>query len=109
MATEGFGTSNYGNAFNDFEEGWMEHVTNKTSLIVLGDARGNGNDPRVDIVDRLAQRAKRVIWLNPESRPSWGTGDSDMYRYMPYCSLVRVCATLNDMERVITDLLEAHA
>lgn len=109
MATEGFGTSNYGNAFNDFEEGFMGHVTNKTSLIVLGDARGNGNDPRVDIVDRLAQRAKRVIWLNPESRLSWGTGDSDMYRYMPYCSLVRVCATLNDMERVITDLLEAHA
>jgi uncharacterized protein with von Willebrand factor type A (vWA) domain len=109
MATEGFGTSNYGNAFNDFEEGFMERVTNKTSLIILGDARGNGNDPRVDIVDRFAQRAKRVIWLNPESRSSWGTGDSDMYRYMPYCSLVRVCATLNDMERVITDLLEAHA
>jgi uncharacterized protein with von Willebrand factor type A (vWA) domain len=109
MATEGFGTSNYGNAFNDFEQAWMEHVTNKTSLIILGDARGNNNDPRVDIVDRLAQRAKRVIWLNPESRSSWGTGDSDMFRYAPYCSLVRVCSTLNDMERVITDLLEASA
>jgi uncharacterized protein with von Willebrand factor type A (vWA) domain len=109
MATEGFGTSNYGHAFEGFEDGWMEYVTSKTSIVVLGDARGNGNDPRVDIVDRLAQRAKRVIWLNPESRSSWGSGDSDMYRYAPFCNLVRVCATLNDMERVITDLLEANA
>jgi hypothetical protein len=29
-----------------------------------------------------------------------------MYRYAPYCSLVRVCSTLNDLERIITDLLE---
>jgi hypothetical protein len=84
----------------------MEHVTSKTTLIILGDARGNGTDPRADIVDRLTQRAKRIIWLNPEPRSAWGTGDSDMYRYAPYCSLVRVCNTLNHLERVITDLLE---
>jgi uncharacterized protein len=109
MALMGFGSSNYGNAFADFEDGWMEHVTSKTTVIILGDARGNGADPRTDIVDRLAQHAKRIIWLNPEPRSAWGTGDSDMYQYAPYCSLVRVCSTLNDLERVITDLLEqAH-
>jgi uncharacterized protein with von Willebrand factor type A (vWA) domain len=109
MATEGFGTSNYGNALSEFEDGWMEHVTSKTSLIILGDARGNGTDPRADIVDRLAQRAKRTIWLNPEPRSAWGTGDSDMYRYAPYCNLVQVCNTLNHLERVITDLLETSS
>lgn len=106
MASMGFGSSNYGNAFADFEEGWMKHVTHKTTVIILGDARGNGTDPRTDIVGRLAKRAKRIIWLNPEFRSSWGTGDSDIYRYAPYCSLVRVCSTLNDLERVFTDLLE---
>ena len=109
MAAMGFGSSNYGAALADFEEGWMEHVTNKTTVIILGDARGNSTDPRADIVDRVAQRAKRIIWLNPEPRSAWGTGDSDMYRYAPYCSLVRVCGTLNDLERVITDLLEEAA
>ncbi len=109
MSTVGFGSSNYGNAFADFEDGWMDAVTNKTTVIILGDARGNGNDPRTDIVSRMSQRAKRIVWLNPEFRSSWGTGDSDMYRYAPYCNLVRVCASLNDLERVITDLLEVDA
>ena len=106
MTTVGFGSSNYGAALADFEAGWMEHVTNKTTVIILGDARGNGTDPRADIVERVAQRAKRIVWLNPEPRSAWGTGDSDMYRYAPYCNLVRVCNTLNDLERVITGLLE---
>lgn len=109
MDTVGFGSSNYGNSFVDFEGGWMDDVTNKTTIIILGDARGNGNDPRTDILSRMAQRAKRIVWLNPEFRSSWGTGDSDMYRYIPFCNFVRVCASLNDLERVITDLLEVDA
>jgi uncharacterized protein with von Willebrand factor type A (vWA) domain len=109
MAAMGFGSSNYGNALADFEQGWMKHVTHKTTVIILGDARGNGTDPRTDIVGRLAKRAKRIIWLNPELRSAWGTGDSDIYRYAPYCSLVRVCSTLSDLERVFTDLLEEAA
>ena len=109
MALMGFGSSNYGNALADFEQGWMKDVTNKTTVIILGDARGNGTDPRVDILEHLSRRARRIIWLNPEFRSSWGTGDSDIYRYAPYCSLVRVCSTLNDMDRVITDLLENAA
>ncbi len=58
---------------------------------------------------RLSQRAKRIIWLNPEYRSAWGTGDSDMYRYSAFCNLVTVCNTLRHLERVITDLLESGA
>jgi uncharacterized protein len=104
----GFGSSNYGTALEEFEKGWMADVTGKTVVIILGDARGNGTDPRADVMERLARRARRIIWLNPEPRSAWGTGDSDMYRYAPYCQLTRVCNTLNDLERVVTDLLE-HA
>ena len=106
LALMGFGTSNYGNAFADFEKGWMSHVTNKTTVIILGDARGNDTDPRTDILGRVSKRAKKIIWLNPELRSTWGAGDSDIYRYAPFCDLVRVCSTLNDLERVITDLLD---
>ncbi len=107
MALIGFGSSNYGNAFADFEDGWMRFATNKTTVIILGDARGNRTDPRTDVIDRLSQRSKRIIWLNPEYRSAWGTGDSDMYRYAPYCSLVTVCNTLRHLERAISDILEA--
>ncbi|WP_428535904.1 vWA domain-containing protein [Rhodopila sp.] len=108
MSLIGFGSSNYGNALADFEDGWMRFVTNKTTVIILGDARGNRNDPRTDILARLSQRCKRVIWLNPEYRSAWGTGDSDMYRYAPFCNLATVCNTLRHLERTITDILD-HA
>jgi len=106
MELIGFGSSNYGNCFADFEDGWMKDVTNKTTVIILGDARGNRTDPRTDIIGRLSQRSKRIIWLNPEYRSAWGTGDSDMFRYAPFCNLVTVCNTLRHLERAITDILE---
>jgi uncharacterized protein len=106
MSLIGFGSSNYGNSFADFEDGWMRHVTNKTTVIILGDARGNRTDPRTDIIGRLSLRSKRIIWLNPEYRSAWGTGDSDMFRYAPFCNLVTVCNTLRHLERAITDILE---
>ena len=41
------------------------------------------------------------------SAPTWGTGDSDMYRYAPFCNLVTECSTLRQLERAISDMLEA--
>ncbi|MGA3006048.1 MAG: VWA domain-containing protein, partial [Acetobacteraceae bacterium] len=109
MQTIGYGSSNYGNSFADFEDGWMQFVNNKTTVIILGDGRGNRTDPRTDVIGRLSQRCKRIIWLNPEYRSAWGTGDSDMYRYAPFCNLVTVCNSLRHLERVITDILEDAA
>ncbi len=102
----GFGSSNYGNALLDFEEAYFPAVDSKTTVIILGDGRGNYNDPRTDIVMRLSERAKRLIWLNPEYRSSWGTGDSDMPRYSPYCHVATVCNTVRHLENVVTDLLK---
>ncbi len=109
MALIGFGSSNYGNSLADLEDGWMRFVTSKTTIIILGDARGNKTDPRTDILGRLSLRSKRIIWLNPEYRSAWGTGDLDMYRYAPFCDLVTVCNTLRHLERAITDLLDEAA
>ena len=102
----GFGSSNYGNSLADFEDGWMRFVSNKTTIIILGDARGNRTDPRTEIMQSLSLRAKRIIWLNPEYRSAWGTGDSDMFRYAPYCNIVTICNTLRHLERVVSDLLK---
>ncbi len=106
MLIIGYGASNYGNALADFEEGWISLVDRRTTVIILGDARGNHTEPRVDILQRLSGQATRLIWLNPEYRAAWGTGDSYMFRYAPHCHMLRVCSTLRDLERVVTDLLE---
>ena len=106
MEAIGLGSSNFGNSFNDFEEGWMKFVTSKTTVIILGDARGNNTDPRADILARISERAQRVIWLNPEFRAMWGTGDSDIFRYAPFCNLLTECGTLRHLERAISGILE---
>jgi uncharacterized protein with von Willebrand factor type A (vWA) domain len=106
MQVMGYGSSNYGNSLADFEAGWGRYVTNKTTLIILGDARGNRADPRMDVFQAITARAKRMIWLNPEYRTAWGTGDSDMLRYRPFCHIATVCNTLRHLERVVTEILK---
>jgi uncharacterized protein with von Willebrand factor type A (vWA) domain len=106
MKTVGYGSSDYGKSFVDFEDNFMSEVTNRTTVIILGDGRNNNLDPRTDILRRLSERARRVIWLNPEPRFAWGTGDSEMPRYAPYCTFARPCGTVKQLERVVVDLLE---
>jgi uncharacterized protein with von Willebrand factor type A (vWA) domain len=53
----------------------------------------------------IHERSKRLIWLNPEPPQFYGTGDSEMKRYLPYCSLVKQCSTVRHLERVVDSLL----
>ena len=48
----------------------------RATIIVLGDARTNGRDPRADIFAQIAAKAGRTFWLNPEPRLYWNYGDS---------------------------------
>jgi uncharacterized protein with von Willebrand factor type A (vWA) domain len=105
MARAGFGSSNYGMALEDFEREHMRLLDSHTTVILLGDGRGNRTEARVDILTRMADRAKQIVWLNPEYRTLWGTGDSDMLRYAPHCRVTAVCNTLQHLERVIGELL----
>jgi hypothetical protein len=108
MAKVGFGSSDYGSSFADFERQWMECVTPQTTVIVLGDARSNNLDPGADIIRRISERCKRLVWLNPEGRMTWGWGDSEMPRYATFCNLVRQCATAQQLERAVSDIVSAY-
>ena len=109
MERIGFRPTDYGRTLLDLEDGYLHLIDRRTTLIVLGDARNNQGDPRTASLERVFQRAKRVIWLNPEPRPFWGTGDSEMLRYLPYCQIARVCNTLRHLERAVDDLLAARS
>jgi uncharacterized protein with von Willebrand factor type A (vWA) domain len=108
MSKVGFGSSDYGRSLLDFEKGWIRTVTPKTTVIVLGDARTNNLDPRADILRRISERSKRLVWLNPEGRMAWGWGDSEMPRYAAFCSVVRQCATAKQLERAVSDIVAAY-
>jgi hypothetical protein len=108
MAKVGFGSSDYGRSLADFEKLALSAVTPQTTVIVLGDARTNNLDPRADILRRISERSKRLVWLNPEGRMAWGWGDSEMPRYATYCGTVRQCSTAKQLERAITDIVAAY-
>lgn len=105
MEAAGFGSSDYGRSLSAFADIALSAITRDTTVIVLGDARGNRNEPRVDIMKSIFDRAARVIWLNPEPAALWGSGDSDMLRYQPYCHQVTSCNTVDQLERVMDELL----
>ncbi|WP_159005739.1 VWA domain-containing protein [Bradyrhizobium sp. S69] len=108
MAKVGFGSSDYGSSFADFEKQWMNSITPQTTVIVLGDARSNNLDPRADILRRIGERSKRLVWLNPEGRMAWGFGDSEMPRYQTFCTVVRQCATAKQLERAVSDIVATY-
>jgi len=104
----GMGSTSYGQAWSDLKIHHEQLIDRRTTLLVLGDARSNYGDPRVDLFREFASRAKRVIWLNPEGPPLWGTGDSVIPRYKPFCAQVTHVATLKDLERAVDEILSAY-
>ncbi|MGB0343454.1 MAG: VWA domain-containing protein [Parvibaculales bacterium] len=101
----GGGSTDYGVALHDLAEAVLDKVDKKTTLIVLGDGRSNFGDPGHLVLKEIHERARRVIWLNPEPESSWNTGDSEMKRLGAYCTQVNVCNSVRHVERVLDDLL----
>ena len=107
LLINGGGSTDYGQAFKDLE-GFIENdIDRKTTVIILGDARSNYGDPRCDILKAIQEKSKRIIFLNPEPKSLWGTGDSEMLRFVPYTSKSKVCSSLIDLEKVVDDMLRS--
>lgn len=107
MRDYGNGSTDYGQMLADFKSHCLDDVDNKTTIIILGDARNNYGDPKAEILREMYDRAKRVIWLNPEPKMSWTVGDAEMKKYAPCCHQVEVCNSLVHLERVVSNLLHA--
>ncbi|HTY56916.1 MAG TPA: VWA domain-containing protein [Candidatus Binataceae bacterium] len=97
--------SNFGYAFRSFLQDHIGAINRKTTVIVLGDARNNYNLPHDWCLREIRRRAKQLIWLNPESRSTWGFGDSEMERYGAACDMVEECRNLNQLYRVVDRLV----
>jgi uncharacterized protein with von Willebrand factor type A (vWA) domain len=108
LQTIGFQQTDYGRALEDFCDNHLARIDRHTTVIILGDGRSNFADPRLDLMQTIAQRARAVIWLNPEPESYWAQGDSVMYRYERFCSVAKPCNTLGQLERIIEDVLRTY-
>lgn len=97
--------SDYGAALGAFAAQHASSVTRRTTVLVLGDGRGNGNDPNLPAFEEIARRARETIWLTPEPRYSWRLGGCDLPRYAEYCNRVRVVRDLSGLEHAAREMV----
>jgi uncharacterized protein with von Willebrand factor type A (vWA) domain len=109
LKLHGGGSTDYGRALTTLRQLCIDELDKRTTLIVLGDARNNQGDSRIDLMKELYERCRRVIWLNPEPRSMWNTGDSDMRHFAVYCHQVEECGTIAQLERFASRLLRTPA
>jgi len=93
-----YARSDFGKVLQNF---WSEQgdqvLTPHTVVLILGDARNNRRPPRPDLLARMRAQAKKLIWLNPEPRERWNTGDSVIGLYAQVCNLVLPCGNLREL------------
>jgi uncharacterized protein with von Willebrand factor type A (vWA) domain len=92
------GYTDYGRVWLEFESEISEDLDPRSTVIVLGDARTNGRDPHAETFARVARRAGRTFWLNPEPRLYWNYGDSVMAAYERHCDGAFECWTTRHLE-----------
>jgi uncharacterized protein len=97
------GYTDYGRVWSELLELVEDDLHPRATVIVLGDARTNGRDPGAADFARIAARAGRTFWLNPEPRLYWNYGDSVMAVYEPYCYAFE-CWTTSQLEDFVRAL-----
>jgi uncharacterized protein with von Willebrand factor type A (vWA) domain len=97
------------NAFSDFGSACYDLITRfpgvtgrRSTLLVMGDARNNYGDSMVWAFEEIARPARHVIWLVPEGKERWNTGDSRIADYADLCDTVAEAHTLERLLRALT-------
>lgn len=101
----GYYSTDLGRCLRQFEAEHLALIDSRTTFIVLGDARNNFNDPALETFRNIGRRARRTIWMNPEYPAQWGTDDSDMLLYLPYCDEVHQVRNLEQLTIAIDRIL----
>jgi uncharacterized protein len=99
------GYTDYGRVWSEFRTLVEDDLHPRATVIVLGDARTNGRDPRADIFGQVAARAGRTFWLNPEPRLYWNYGDSVIATYEQHCQAFE-CWTTSQLEDFVKALAQ---
>jgi hypothetical protein len=96
--------SDYGAVLRDVVDHHLAAIGHRTTVLVLGDARSNGTDPRLADLREIVERAGHVLWLNPEPARSWGTGDSVAHRYAEIVDM-HECRNVAQLRQFVTRVL----
>jgi uncharacterized protein with von Willebrand factor type A (vWA) domain len=99
------GHSDYGHAFEIFDDRFGKDVGSKTTVIILGDARNNYHASQSWVIKNIEDKARKVFWLNPEPRSYWDTGDSIVGEYSDHCNGTFEVRNLKQLEAFVENLV----
>ena len=97
------GYTDYGRVWTELMASVEDELHPRATVIVLGDARTNGRDPKADVFGEIARMAGRTFWLNPEPRLYWNYGDSVIAAYERHCRAFE-CWTTGQLEEFVKAL-----
>lgn len=94
--------SDYGSSWHDFLQHYGSALTRRTTLVVLGDGRGNSHDPGLRKFEDMTRRCRSTVWLTPEPAYSWRLGRCDLPSYAQFCDAVHVVRGLDSLAQFST-------
>jgi len=99
--------SDYGRAFHALLRSSLRPTGTQTVLVVLGDGRTNRFEALPWTMEEIAQRCRSVLWLVPEPRGRWGTGDSALGAYAEHVDVLVEAADLPGLARGVAELVRS--
>lgn len=102
-------SSDYGAVFGEFAEDHLSTLTRRTTLLVLGDGRSGGKDPGLAALEEMRRQCRRVVWLSPEPRWSWGLGSCDLPSYSRLCDRMEVVRDVQGLDSTVRALADVLA
>jgi uncharacterized protein with von Willebrand factor type A (vWA) domain len=96
-----YARSDFGRVLAELWKRRAELLTRATLLVILGDGRNNRRAPRADLLREIGRVVRAVVWLNPEPRARWGTGDSAIELYAREVRALVPSPNLHELERAL--------
>lgn len=81
-------TSDYGRVLEKLLTTHGTLLDRRTSVLFVGDARGNGFDTRPELLEELRRRTHRLAWITPEPGRYWNQAGCGMTEYSRHCDAV---------------------
>lgn len=98
--------SHYGTVLRQFADAALDDLTRKTTVLILGDAKNNGNTrDGSEILAEIRDKAAALYWLNPINPDLWSSEDCLMEKYRDYCTQAFHCSNIEQLEKFLVNLL----
>ena len=96
-----YARSDFGRVLGELWERRGELLNRATVLVIMGDGRNNRRPARADLLREMGRLCRATIWLIPEERERWGTGDSAIFQYAREVSELVPSRNLRELEAAL--------